>query len=599
MSWWRVEGGAIDPELTEGISANVADPLWLLARQWQVGEFRGEDAASPVLIEGTVEAVPISEYWVERGGDRRTIGRAANPWPLETLVEHEPIADGPASARMRLEGGAELFRRLVAAEAPADPVLDGLRDSCAFIDELDAELDPVGHARLVLLARRVPDARRVADAIQLAGGDPTRLPQLTGLDDTLAAALATVITDWLADEAALFCDPAPGALTAWVTPRLEYRFGVSAAISSGTIDLEAPEYPGGRLDWFHFDVRPDPDAGKASEPGRRAGTESKPTGGAGPDRSPVPDVIKDPKPVPGLESKSLSSLASPLTFAGMPASRWWEFEDHDVDFGDLAGGPDDLARSVIAAYAMVAGDDWFVVPCTLTSGSLARVRTMRVLDDFGLSTPITATAVGDRRAGNRPWRFFEHSGDPGPGRDEAPLLFLPPVLAGVEQGRPVESVVFRRDEMANLAWAVERRVESEAGRAVDREAGGPPVDAHEVEGDDWRYRLSTDVPDHFVPLVPVRINGQSPQIALRRGRIALERDVKPAKGRILEPEHPFVMHEEEIPFGGVRVTRRYQVARGADGKVRAWVGRHKAPAGGPLRRTPLRFDELTGWTRRG
>ena len=61
--------------------------------------------------------------------------------------------------------------------------------------------------------------------------------------------------------------------------------------------------------------------------------------------------------------------------------------------------------------------------------------------------------------------------------------------------------MFRRDEMANLAWAIERRVESEAGRAVDREAGGPPVNGHKVEGDDWRYRLSTDVPDHWVPLM--------------------------------------------------------------------------------------------------
>jgi hypothetical protein len=296
----------------------------------------------------------------------------------------------------------------------------------------------------------------------------------------------------------------------------------------------------------------------------------------------------------------LSSLATPLEFAGMPASRWWEFEDHDVDFGDLAGGPDDLARSIIAAYAMVAGDDWLIVPCTLTSGSIARVTSLRVLDDFGQRTVITATAVGDERAATRPWRFFELSADPGPGRTEAPMLFLPPVVATTEQGRPLESVEFRRDEMANLAWAIERRIESQAGRAVDREAGGAPPrrDRDDVEGNDWRYRLSTDVPDHWVPLVPVRIDGASPQIVLRRGRIALEGDAQPAKGRILEPERPFVMREEEIPVGGIRVTRRYQVTRGGDGKVRAWVGRHKAPAGGPMRRTPLRFDALTGWTRR-
>jgi hypothetical protein len=438
---------------------------------------------------------------------------------------------------------------------------------------------------LVLLARRVPDASRVADAVQSAGGDPARLPQLTGLDETLADALAAAITDWLADESAMFCDAASDSLTAWVTPRLEYRFGVSAAISSGAIELEAPEYPGGRLDWFHFDVRPAPDAAK----------EPKPARGPIEGRIPVPDEINDPKPVPGLESKALSSLASPLTFAGMPASRWWEFEDHDVDFGDLAGGPDDLARSVIAAYAMVAGDDWFVVPCTLTAGSLAQVRTMRVLDDFGSSTPISATAVGDRRAGNRPWRFFELSGDPGPGRDEAPRLFLPPVLAGVEQGRPLESVVFRRDEMANLAWAIERRVESPWGRAVDRDSAiappSPPTPGV------WDYTLMTTVPASWVPLVPVQRTGNLwPQIALRRGRIAHARgdETAPTDPRsvLLHADEPFILEEEEVPHGGVRVTRRYQMARDSDGGVHVWVGRRKTPASGPMRRTPLRFDRL-------
>ena len=46
MSWRRLEGTNVDPEMTEGLSARLADPLWALARQWQVGEFHGEDAAS-------------------------------------------------------------------------------------------------------------------------------------------------------------------------------------------------------------------------------------------------------------------------------------------------------------------------------------------------------------------------------------------------------------------------------------------------------------------------------------------------------------------------------------------------------------------------
>jgi hypothetical protein len=566
MTWQRLEAGHIDPEVTEGISAALADPLWLLARQWQVGEFRGEDAASPVLIEATVVSAPISEYWVERGGRRVTIPRSEDGWPLETLVEHEPIADGPAQIRVRLESGADLTRRLVAAAAPAAVVSD-LRQAYAFTDQLDEEFDSIGHARLALLARRGLDGRAVTSALDAVGGDARQLPELAALDNTTAEALSTVISEWARREASLFRDFASEDLPAWVSQRLEYRFGVSVAVPGGTIELDAPEYPGGRLDWYHFDVRS------------------------------APEPTKEGERIPGLSEKNLASLAAPLEFAGMAASRWWEFEDHDVDFGDLAGGPDDLARSVIAAYAMVAGDDWFVVPCTLPSGTLAHVKSVRVLDDFGLRTDIHSTAARDSAAASRPWRFFELTGDPGPERKEAPLLFLPPVISTVEQSRPLESVEFRRDEMANMAWAIERRVESEASRPVDREAGTSTTlgDRHEVSGDDWQYRLSTDVPDHWVPLVPVRINGTTPQVVLRRGRIATEGEGHPAKGRILEPERPFVMREEEIPVGGIRVNRRYQAARGADGKVNVWVGRHKAPSGGPMRRTPLRFDRLTGW----
>ena len=440
----------------------------------------------------------------------------------------------------------------------------------------------MGHARLTLLARRVPDARAVIDALAAlaaAGQDASQLPPLVGLAAPAADRLADVVTAWAANEAALFCDTPPddglAAPTSWVTPKLEYRFGISAAVPGATIELAAAEYPGGRLDWYHFDVRSAP-PGLAPEEG---GADD---------------------PVPGLRRKALTSLATPLEFAGMPAARWWELEDGDVDFGDIAAGPDDIARSVVAAYALVGGDDWFVVPCTLDAGTLARVTALRVLDDFGQRTPIVATAVADHRAGRRPWRFFELTDDPHPARAEAPLLLLPPVLASTERGRPLEAVELRRDEMANLAWAIERRVESPAGRAVDREAGAAPTTGDDVTATgDWRYRVATDVPDHWVPLVPIRTGRRSVQVVLRRGRVALEGDPRPAKGRILEPEHPFAMNEEEIPFGGLRVTRRYQVARGADGKVRAWVGRQKSPSGGALRRTPLRFDALTGWPRRG
>ena len=362
----------------------------------------------------------------------------------------------------------------------------------------------------------------------------------------------------------LFSEIDPGVPSAWSGRRLEYSFGVTATTpGGGVIELEAPEYPGGRLDWHHFDVTSFP------KPPPKKGTPTVPP------------------------PKTIRVLATPLQFAGMPASRWWEFEDGDAYFGDLGGGPEDLARSVIASYAAVAGEDWFSVPCTLPVGSVAQVVQVRVLDDFGRRVTVPAAAVADAASSTeRPWRWFELFGDPSVSRDTAPLLFLPPVVDTVQQGRPLEAVEFRRDEMANLAWAIERRVESAAGRAVDREAGPRPEPLPPPEDGAWRYQLATDVPDNWVPLVPVRITGTRPDIVLRRGRLAANADAHDARGRILEPEHAFVVQEEEIEAGGLRVTRRYQLTRAADGSVHLWVGRRKRPSSGPMRRTPLRFDAL-------
>jgi hypothetical protein len=44
-------------------------------------------------------------------------------------------------------------------------------------------------------------------------------------------------------------------------------------------------------------------------------------------------------------------------------------------------------------------------------------------------------------------------------------------------------------------------------------------------------------------------------------------------GRILDASRPLRVHEEAIPDSGIRVDRRYQRARGADGRVHLWVGR--------------------------
>ena len=356
---------------------------------------------------------------------------------------------------------------------------------------------------------------------------------------------------------------------------MEYGFQVAAGVGlQREVQLSAAEYTGGSLDWYSFDLA---------------------SGGLSMGASGV------------LEEHDVRVVPTPVRFAGQAASRWWQVENRAVWFGDIATAPEDLARAAVAAYGAVAGDDWLLAPCRLPAGALARGGEVTVFDTFGRAHAVRSCAEQDGPA--RVWRFFELTGDTGPGdalrvvdsgptepTTKGPWLFLAPVLAGRTESRPIEEVALVRDEVANLAWGIELRVESAAGRTVDRAALAraaliPPPGA---SPDAWRYLLATPVPDHFVPLVPVQTAEGG--LALRRGRLAVAAEeggveARGALGTILEPGGPLSIHDEEIPATGATITRTWQMARTGDGGVVVWVGRRKSP-GRPRHSPGLGYDGI-------
>jgi hypothetical protein len=161
-------------------------------------------------------------------------------------------------------------------------------------------------------------------------------------------------------------------------------------------------------------------------------------------------------------------------------------------------------------------------------------------------------------------------------------------------------VLFLRDEMANLAWAVERVIESPAEKSINRfedylakkhrlELAAPPPMTS--TSDILRYRLSTEVPDYWVPLLPVKTDKG---LRLKRGAVLKTNGVPEtvhALGRILEPGQELAMFEEEVPREGMRVTRSYQFTRWIDGSSHFWMGRRKGVGRGEGS-SGLRFDSL-------
>src|SRR5712692_4547465 len=129
-SWTRFEPRARNEEMGTALQACVWDPLWLLARQGQVGELTAEDAGSPIEVQMDAECARLNRYLPgafapDAAARARDFDGAAQP--LEALVERERIHEDPPGAggrrfddaRINLRAAAEAglrFVRLLAAE---------------------------------------------------------------------------------------------------------------------------------------------------------------------------------------------------------------------------------------------------------------------------------------------------------------------------------------------------------------------------------------------------------------------------------------------------------------------------------------------------
>ena len=552
-TWTRLEPRCRREDMRASLEARLHDPLWLLGRQWQLGELRGTDGGSPVVARFRAECARLSRYRPGLAGDGAAAARAYDParTPLEALVESEPARKGGGpDLRLAAEAGLH-FLRLLSDEGAAGATREAYIGAFPLEPPAaDAELDDATRRYGAVMAHRVPDGARLhaplREARRPAGGGPPGLPDRPRIDDaTEAGRVARAADAWLALYDALFTEPV-GSETAWIAERLEYAFAVAARTSAGEIVLGAKEHPGGRLDWPSFAV----------ETGASLG---------------APEAA---------ERVVAAGIPAPVGFRGMPAARWWELEDAQVDLGAIEAEPEDLLRLLMVEFAVLYGNDWFLLPVELPVGTVCRAGSLVVIDSFGQATLVRPSAETDAPAA---WRMFH----------VAPGVFvLPPSVAGSLHGAPVEDVVLLRDEMANMAWAVERLVESPAGGARsrfeayhaerERERERPAPQAGESDAvPALAYRIVSQLPPpYWIPLVPEKVERRS--VRLRRGRVlgADGKSTARAQGRILEPQRPLWLYEEEVPRAGARVIRWYRLVRWSDGSTHVWAGRLKQPGRG-------------------
>lgn len=566
VTWSRLEPLSMTTgDLQPGLQTLIGDPLWLMTRQWQFEELRGEDGGSPIRVEVDGAHSRFDRFHPGPLGARpqdAAVDAAGLSVPLEVAVEAEAPPQLPE--RIRAEAGLHLLRMLRAAGL--GHLTKEVVARWAFVagDAGDTE----GTARRRMLAGRVPDAAAVVRDL-VPDGDGVLLGFSVGDGDRARVrSVATAWRGWLQSYLA-----APVGRSSWNPNRLEYAFAVQATLGDKTVVLRADEYATGTVDWYSFDIATHTSLGAA---------------GAAEATRPIHETV----------------LPAPVRYPGMPADRLWAFEDARVWLGALDAGSTDLARLALIEFALVYGDDWFVIPVDLPAGSVLRIDGLKVRDTFGVETPVKPA----REATQPGWTVFQLAGlDADPSL--ADVFVLPPTVRHVLESPPLEEVALFRDEMANLVWGVERVVQGPSGERIDRARQASPVTLRQqVPGDlgDARliYRLMTPVPEHWNPMLPVA----RPALGTTGLVVNLERRplVRFRADGSAEAVHPqgvllrvdtatdvatdrLLVAEEEVPRDGVVLTRSYQLARTEDGRTIVWIGRRKR-AGRGEGKSGLRFD---------
>lgn len=534
-----------------GLEARVADPLWMLARQWQMGEFIGEDNGSPVQVEVEYETEILDSVrpWSDTASESAAETSVAVPRPfsgsneaesgppLETVVERERF---PLDCRTRVQIGQQferfLHRAFASDTGAASSIISLYRQPVPYFGIASPEpLETIDYATQRFI--RLMQGRAVDGAEVLNAYAERRLPELPEdlqvHNEKLNEAL-DALAEWYA---ALYNQPLSSEAAYWKPRELEYEFVLAGKKpSTGAPAPSAEEETTGQP------VDTDTPGGSATaggippistgrqpfaigtghtfpmglEPQDRQRTELVATDYrngdldwyscdaasrgkntfCNPFKGYTTPVAVEPQARPTPTYPTLTLHPTRVAFAGKPNERWWAFEDANVDLARVDTVTPNLAKLLTLQFALVHADDWYLVPLELPLGSITRIRSLTVEDVFGIGgqtriEPAIETGATERDS----WQLFTLS-DADRASSSAPTscLFLPPTLGWRENSPAIEEIRFVRDEGANMVFAIENRLQNGLGDVVDG------TSAHVERLDRCRRKLLEDSRRELVAL---------------------------------------------------------------------------------------------------
>ena len=618
-AWNRLENRPRKYDFDEVLKSEVHDPLWNLTRQWQFGEFKGEDTGSAIFAKVLQESTKLVKYKLYKG----VVHGYSDESPLEAVVERQSrilgyndrIQAGNHCLKL-LEHFGNLFNQNGLPTQPA-------YDKTAYRDKLQGlfplvvpEIDDRTPELLVQSAQLYSNRRLMNFVRTFAGRIPDGLLMYNSILDDEAGFIEAIkieathqdfIQDTVAEFKKWFASAFPEALeseTSWNAAQLEYQFKCALPEKSGNNTvLAANEYYTGRLDWHSFDV----------ETLAVSNTDALST--------------SDELHKKLIETEVISFIPSPAGFGGMPVNRFWEFEDGKVDLGKISADTTDISKIIVVEYATMYGNNWFLIPYPLKAGSLATVKGIVVTDVFGQKTFVEPAIQGEADDWYG-WGMFNLTAWDKKKSFTVPAdtrIFIPPVVPKIQESAPIEEVLFVRDEMANMVWAIENKVDSLLQSGMDGHKAAIElapyfeqvnnIDPTEVDPEAiLRYILSNTVPENWIPFISIHIEGQNRAVQLQRAsmprmigetkipvrpRTSVLRsgfsynpaaEVKPYINPSANLQSaPYFINEEEIPKAGIKVMGNYQRTRWYNGDIVLWYG-YKKTLGKGEGSSGLKFD---------
>ncbi|HTI12873.1 MAG TPA: hypothetical protein VL832_30115 [Puia sp.] len=605
FAWSRLEGRPRTANFDRALKAEIRDALWMLCKQWQMGEFEGEDAGSPVTAKLGTSTASLYKY----KADDQAVQAFDEEVPFEAKVEQRPLPFSTLEQHLSLDLRLVMGRRWLQLLKDGGLLTDAIRKF--FLKQYrftkpdptkkeDAGIcaHPEAWQQFAAVAGRMVDGAALFES--LGSGvhyydDPDFPP---GSDVDAFKNAEEQFTAWYKDQ---WYQPTEPQNNAWEPGQLEYQFAITAAEGDTEKLMHASAYYQGHLDWYNLNVD----------------LQDNPLGSLPEGAPPAPPPVK----------RVQSLIPAPVIFEGMPNTRWWAFEDGKTNFSTVRPDTTELPKLLLIEFGLVYANDWFLFPFKLPVGSLTTIKGLSLTNSFGENFWIEAAGKG-RDVDNSRWDLFHLKTDSDRSVAADTDLLLLPTVAKIQESPASEQVLFIRDEVANMVWGVETIIPLPSGwgksgfeaaaeffsllqKQINDTVVAVPPPMPAADGDEVakiRYEIMNAVPENWIPFIPAHVTGSNREVQLQRAAMPriLENDPDPTPDKVrprtsllqegLADKLPYFIPEEEVPRSGILVSQSFKRTRWANGKVFVWYGARKTTGRGEGS-SGLGFDRIVDNTK--